>query len=84
MSQRHTVTLNHIITVYNDIFDTMHGIMRTLAKKKTQWKEDLFFAVMLAQQKHSKYYAEVTATVGMYHTSAPSLDPFRKLQSIRN
>jgi hypothetical protein len=50
MSKRHTVTLHLIITVYNDMFGHMDGVMRALAKKKTQWKEDLFFAVKLAQQ----------------------------------
>jgi hypothetical protein len=30
------------------MIDHMDGVMRALAKKKTQWKEDLFFAVKLA------------------------------------
>jgi hypothetical protein len=34
------VTLYHVITVYNAMFDSMDGIMRALAEKKTQWKED--------------------------------------------
>jgi hypothetical protein len=55
MSKRHTFTLHHVITVYNDMFDHMDGVMRALAKKKTPWKEDLFFAVKLSQQKLSKY-----------------------------
>jgi hypothetical protein len=45
MSKKHTVTLHHVITVYNNLFDHMDGVMRALAKKKTQWKQDLFFAV---------------------------------------
>jgi len=53
MSKRYTVTLHHVITVYNDMFDHMDGVMRALAKKKTQWKEDLFFAVKLARRKLS-------------------------------
>jgi hypothetical protein len=60
MSKRHTVTVHNVCTVYNDMFDHMDGVMRSLAKKKTQWNEDLFFAVKLGQQKLSKYYAEVT------------------------
>jgi len=83
MSKRHTVTLHHVITVYNDMFDHMDGLMRALPKKKTQRKEDLFFAVTLARQKLSKYYAEVTPTTGMLHISAHILDPFRKLRSFR-
>jgi len=83
MSKRHTVTLHYIITVYNDMFDHMDGVMRALAKKKTQWKEDLFFAVKIAPQKHSKYYAEVTPTTGMHLISAHILNPFRKLQLFR-
>jgi len=83
MSKRHTVTLHHVITVYNDMFDHMHGVMRALAKKKTPWKEYFFFTVKLAQQKLSKYYAEVTPTTGMHPVSAHLLDPFRKLRSFR-
>jgi len=79
MSKRHTVTLHHVITVYNDIFDHMDGVMRALANKKTPWKEDLFFAVKLAQQKLSKYYTEVTPTTGIVLISGRILDPFRKL-----
>jgi hypothetical protein len=54
ISKGHTGTLHHVITVYNDKFDHMDGMMRALAKKKTQWKEDLFFAVKCAGQKLSK------------------------------
>jgi hypothetical protein len=49
MSKWHTVTLHHVITVYNDMFDQMDGVMQTLSKNKTQWKEDLFFAVKCAR-----------------------------------
>jgi len=79
MSKRHTVTLHHVITVYNDMFDNMDGVMQALAKKKTQRKEDLFFVVMLARQKLSKYYAEVTPTTCILLISPHILDPFRKL-----
>jgi len=83
MSKRHTVTVHNIITVYNDMFDHMDGVMRTLPKKKTQWKEDLFFMVKLARQKLSKYYAEVTPMTGMRVISAHILNPFWKFQSFR-
>jgi hypothetical protein len=36
MSKQHTVTQHHVITVYNDMFDHMDGVMRSLAKNKTQ------------------------------------------------
>jgi len=77
MSKRHKVTLHHVITLYNDMFDHMDGVTRALAKKKTQWKEDLFFTVKLARQKLSKYYAEVTPTTGLLLIAAQILDPFR-------
>jgi len=47
MSKRHTVTLHHVIKVYNDMFDHMDGVMRVLAKKTTPWMEDMFFSVKL-------------------------------------
>jgi len=48
MSKRHTVTFHHVITVYNDMFNPLDGMMEPLAKKKTPSKEDLFFTVKLA------------------------------------
>jgi len=83
MSKWHTLTLHTVITVYNDMFDHMDGVMRDLAKKKTQWKEDLFFAVECARQKRSKYYMEVTPTTGMLLITAHILDSFRKLRLFR-
>jgi len=80
MSKRHTVTLHHVISVYNDMFDHMDGVMRAVAKKKRPSKEDLFFTVKLARQKLSKYYAELTPSTGMLLISAHILHRFRKLQ----
>jgi len=59
----------------------MDGVLWALAKKNTQWKEDLYFAVKFARRKLSKYYAEVTPTTGMLLISAHILDPFCKLRS---
>ena len=73
----HTVTLHHVITGYNDMFDFMDGVMRSWAKKKTRWKEDLFFAVKLVWQKLSKYYTAVTSTTGLLLILAHIVDPFR-------
>jgi len=81
MLRCHTITLHHVITVYNDMFNHMDAVMRAVAKKETQWKEDLFFAVKCARQKLSKYYTEVTPTPGMLVMSAHILNPFRKLRS---
>jgi len=83
MSKRHTVTWRHDITVYNNMFYHMDCMMRALAKKKTPWKEDLFFTVQLARQKLFKYYAEVSPTSGMLLIAAHILNPFRKLQLFR-
>jgi len=72
--KRHTVTLHQIITVYNDMFDHMARIKRALAMKMTQCMEDLFFAMNLAWQRLSKYYAEVTLTMHMVRISAHILN----------
>jgi len=81
MTKTHTVTLHHSITAYNDMFDHMDGVVQAWAKKKTPWNEQLFFAVKLARQKLSQYYAEVTPTTATCLISAHILDPFRKLRS---
>jgi len=60
MSKKHTDTLHPFKLVYNDMFNHMDGVMRALDEKKPQWKEDLFFAVKLAQQKLSIYVTGVT------------------------
>jgi len=79
----HTVTLHRVNPVYNDMFDQMDGVMWALAKQKTQWKKDLFFAVKLARQKLSKYYTEVTPMTGMLPISAHILNPFQMLRLFR-
>ena len=61
----------------------MDGVMRALAMKQTQWKEDLSFAVKLAWQKLSKYYAEVTPRTCMLPISANILDPFWNMRLFR-
>jgi len=81
MSKRHSVTLHHVITMFNEMIDLVNGMMWALAKRKTQWKEDLFFAVKWAWQKLSKFNAEVTPTTGIFFISANILDSFHKLQS---
>jgi len=65
------------------MFVHMDGVMWALATKQTPWQEDLYFAVKLAQQKLSKYYAKVTPMTGMLLISAHILDPFCKLRSFR-
>jgi len=54
----------------------MDGVMWALAKKKTPWKEDLYFAMKLARQKLSKNYVVVTPTAGMLVSSANIFDHF--------
>jgi hypothetical protein len=65
------------------MFDHMAGVMRAVAKKNTLWKEDLIFAVNLAWQKLSNFYAEVSPMTGICRISAHILDPFCKLQTYR-
>jgi len=79
ISKWHSIALHHVINVYNDTFDHMDSVMGALAKKKTQWKEDLYFAMKFERQKLLKYYTEVTPTTGILLISARILDPFRKL-----
>jgi len=61
---RYTVTLHHFITVYNDMFNLMDGVMPAFAKKKTECNEDLFFPAKVAGQKLSKCDAKVTTMTG--------------------
>jgi len=76
--KRPTITLLHVITVYNDMFDQLDVVMPALAKKLTPSKEDLYFAAKLVRQQLSKHYAEVTHPTGMLLILSPSLHCFRK------
>jgi len=55
--------------------------MRAFVEKRTQCKEYLYFAMKFAQQKLSKWNAEVTPMTGMLHTSAEFLDTLERLRS---
>jgi len=77
------MTLHHVITVYNDMFNHTDGVMQAVDKNKTQGKEDLYFAVKFARWKLDKYYTEVTPTRDVVLISAHIIDPFRKLRSFR-
>ena len=66
------------------MFDYMNSVMRTFAKKKKEWKEDLYYAVKVICKKLSKYYAEITPMSGVLLMSVEILDSFRKLRSFRN
>ena len=83
MSQRHPVTLHQSITVNDDMFNHRDGVMRALAKQETQWEEDLFFTVKLAQQKLSKFLAQVTPSTGIVVIAAHILDNSQTLQLVR-
>jgi len=83
MSTRHTATLHHLITVYNNMFDHMDLVTGALPRTKTQWMEDLYFAVKIARQKLSKYYAEDTPTTSLLPIMSHILDSFRQLQLFR-
>jgi len=61
----------------------MDCIMQGLAKKKTPWKENLFFTVKSVRQKLSKYSSEVPPKIGMPLLSANILDPFHKMPLFR-
>jgi hypothetical protein len=63
------------------MFEHIDGVTRALDKNNTQWKEDLFFAVKLAQHKFFKYNSEVTPMTGMLLISALILDPFQMVRS---
>jgi len=83
MSKRHMVTLHHVITVYNDIFNLMNGTMRAVAELNTQWKKDLYCTLKFVRQKLSTSFREVTPMTGILLISWNSLDPFWKLRQFQ-
>ena len=76
---KYMASLHPIITVYNNMFNHIDGIMQAVTKEKTQWKEDLYFAVKFSRQKVSIYYSEVSSMTARHLISAHMLEPFHKL-----
>jgi hypothetical protein len=58
----------------------MDCVVRALAKKITQWKEDLEFARKFRQQKLTKYYTGFSDMAGMLLVSADFLNLLWKLE----
>jgi len=83
MSKGHSVSLHHVITFHNAMFDHMDGVTQALAKKKSQSMDNLYFVVKVARQTLSIYYAEVAPMTGMLLISAHIHYPFQKLRSFR-
>jgi len=83
LSKMHMVSLHHVITVYNAMFNHMDGVMQALANMKTQWKQDLYFTMKFAWHKLSISYGEVSPTTGVRLIPAGIIDLFRKLWSYR-
>jgi len=83
MSKTHRVMLHRVITVYNQMFNRMDGVMRAVSGMKPQWKDALYFAMKFQQEKLSTFYAQVTPTTCKVLISAQILNPFRKLQSFQ-
>jgi hypothetical protein len=65
------------------MFDHMGGMMRILAKKKTEQKEDFFFVGKCARQKLSKQSTEVIPMTSKFLISAHINQPFRMMRSFR-
>lgn len=82
-SKWHKVTLHQVVTVYSEMFDHMDGVIQSLAKRRSQWNEDLYLAVRFAQHNFCKWYAEGTPTTSILPIFADIRDPFRMLQSCR-
>jgi hypothetical protein len=72
-----------MFTAYNEMFNLVDAVVRCVANKNTQLKEDTFFAVKLARQRLSKYCSVITPTLGMLLISVHIHNPFWKLPSFR-
>ena len=83
MSKWDTVTLHNVLHLYNNMFHHMDSGLPALIIHRTHWKKDLYFAIMFARQKLSKYHVAVTLTMGMFLGLAHIIDRFWKLQSCR-
>ena len=80
---RQTVTMHHVITINVGMLDHKDNIIRAVGKKRTRWKEDLFFTMTLGRQKLSKYSPTGTPSTGMQLGSAHIVNLFWMLRLFR-
>jgi hypothetical protein len=79
------VTIQHIFSIYNKLFNHLDQAETRLKCKAISWKKNILTAIQAANTKLWKYYAETdNQPYGSVYAIATILTPLKKLQYFDN
>jgi hypothetical protein len=81
LSKTRDVTVHHVISIYNRLFNHLDDAESKLKRKAVPWKKRMLHALGAAKEKLSKYYTTIdTESYGTTYAIATILYPSKKLR----
>lgn len=81
LSKTRDVTVHHVISIYNRLFNHLDDAESKLKRKAVPWKKRMLQALGAAKEKLSKYYTTIdTESYGTTYAIATILYPSKKLR----
>jgi hypothetical protein len=81
LSKTRDVTVHHVFSIYNKLFNHLDDAEKKLKRKAVPWKKRMLQALRAAKKKLSKYYAATdTESYGKVYAIATILCPSKKLR----
>jgi ribosomal protein S15P/S13E len=85
LSKTRDVTVHHVFSIYNKLFNHLDDAEKKLKRKAVPWKKRMLQALQAAKKKLSKYYtATDTEPYGSVYAMATILCPSKKLRYFDN
>ena len=85
LSKTRDVTVHHVFSIYNKLFNHLDDAEKKLKRKAVPWKKRMLQALRAAKKKLSKYYTETdTKPYGSVYAMATILCPSKKLRYFDN
>lgn len=85
LSKTRDVTIQHIFSIYNKLFNHLDQAEERLRRKSIPWKKNILTAIQAANAKLRKYYAQIDdQPYGSVYAIATILTPSKKLRYFDN
>jgi hypothetical protein len=85
LSKTRDVTIQHIFSIYNKLFNHLDRAKERLERKSVPWKRSILTAIQAANAKLRKYYTETdNQPYGSVYAIATILTPSKKLRYFDN
>lgn len=81
LSKTKDITVQHVFSIYNKLFNHLDAVERKLKRKTVPWKKGMLQALQAAKKKLSKYYTATDhESYGTVYAIATILCPSKKLR----